>query len=247
VYYLAVIEGGAASSALSCEREPSGTDAQDYTCTWTDDVVCGRGHEGLDATRGDGTDPVGAWLAKCAADEFASVLSFESLARELAGLGAPRVLSRRCLEAARDEIRHGAMMMRLAKARGGRIRLPRMRPTPQRGAVALGVENAAEGCVNETWLALQAHHQAEYAEDSELRAVMACIADDETLHAELARDIAAWLDTQFDEAERLAVAAAVERAWETPPREVPDIVANRVGLPDPALRESLRMALGAGP
>jgi len=245
-YYLWVIEDLDAFST-SCERESNGTDAKSYTCSWSDGTVCGRGHQGLDATRGDGVEPVGAWLAKCAADEFASVLSFAMLARELTELGAPARLADRCLEAARDEIRHGAMMMQLAKARGGRITLPRFRTPTTRDAHAIALENATEGCVNETWLALQAHHQAKHAADPEIRAVMAVIADDETRHAELARDIAAWLDTQIDETERQAIQAALERAWETPPREVPDVVATRAGLPDSSLRRALRTELHPRP
>ena len=83
-------------------------------------------------------------------------------------------------------------MLRLARDRGGNVEWPRIVRLPPRDLETVATENAVEGCVHETWVALLNHYQAAHATDREVRAVMARIASDETSHAELARDIDRW-------------------------------------------------------
>ena len=145
---------------------------------------------------------LGDYLAMSAELEAASVPAFRRLARELRAHGAPGELARRAEKAARDEVRHARMMQRLAVRFGGAPELPRLGALPVRSLAAIAEENAREGCVRETFGALLASVQALRATDAGIRAAMAAIAVDETEHAALAWDVAAWLDTQIDSAGR---------------------------------------------
>lgn len=171
-------------------------------------TICeGRRHACI-ASRGALGAGAGAFLARAAHDEAASVHAFTALARELAGHGAPAGLLAR-IEAARgDEERHAAVVGGLALARGAEARSPSVVEMAARDLLAIAVENAVEGCVGETWAALVAAHQARYAAEAEVREVYAEIAADEARHAELAWSIDAWLMEQLSASERAAVAAA---------------------------------------
>jgi hypothetical protein len=76
----------------------------------------------------------------------------------------------------------------------------------------VALENAVEGCIRETYGALVAHHQAQAARDPAIATMMRVIAEDETRHAGLAWDVAAWLEPKLSVEERTAVAAARARA-----------------------------------
>jgi rubrerythrin len=173
----------------------------------------GRGHACLRprppvATR----DRIAAWLAATAHDEAASVISFDLLAEELREHGAPAELIERCRRAAADEVRHARVMARLAHRRGHAPARPSFEPARTRDLVALAIENAVEGCVRETWAALEAAHQARHAGDHGLRRAMTRIAADEAGHAELAHDLDAWLASRLDAAARNRVAEARAQA-----------------------------------
>jgi hypothetical protein len=201
---------------------------------WEDDGrVCGRdGACHLHLGRGRGRSAVARWLAFAAATEAASIRSFLTLRRELRTLGAPAHFVRRAHRAARDEARHTRSMLRLARDRGGEVEWPHSVHLPPRDLEAVATENAIEGCVHETWAALLNHHQAAYAADLEVRAVMARIATDEAAHAELAFDIDCWAAGALPRAAR----ARVQRAKQAAGRAL-----------GAALRESaptLRAALG---
>jgi len=156
----------------------------------------------------DGANPVGAYFARAAHDEAASVYAFAALEQELAALGAPTALLARIRAAAADEVRHAQAIARLASDRGGRCHAPERRAFATRGALEIAVENAVEGCVRETWAALLAAHQAEHARDPQVRDVMRGIADDEARHAELAWAIDQWLQGILDPAGQAEVARA---------------------------------------
>jgi hypothetical protein len=72
----------------------------------------------------------------------------------------------------------------------------------------IAIENAVEGCVRETWAALEANHQARAAVHADVRSAMRRIAADETRHAELARDIDAWARSRLPRASRGRVVKA---------------------------------------
>ena len=194
--------------------------------------VDGRRPAGLAQPAGLGrTGPAGAWLAQAAWLEAASVYAFAHLARELESHGAPRGLVLGAIAAARDEVRHTELMTRLALRYGARPPAPVVALPGPRPLAELAIENAAEGCVRETWGAVVALWQAHTARDPVARATFVEIARDEARHAALAWAIDRWLRPQLD-AEALArvaaarVAAARELLAE---QDVPAIAS--IGLP----------------
>lgn len=224
----------------------------EYTvCQQPGGAIGGRLHE-IIRSRGDAVEadsPLGAWLAAMAHDEAASVHAFEALASELAAHGAPDELIRRCKDARADEIRHATTMHRLACEHGHTPRQPQLAPARERSLLEIAIENAVEGCVHETWAALQAHYQSRHARTPELRDTMRMIAEDETRHAQLAWDIDAWLATQLsaedyahvDQARREA-GSAMHRKLDIP-REAS--LTNHAGLPDRAVALALARGLTA--
>lgn len=126
--------------------------------------------------------------------KLVSVDAFVRLADELRAHGSPEALVRGCLEAATDELLHTRMMTELAERFGVCPDEPRSEPARPRTLLDLAIANATGGCVRETYAALEASFQAEHADDDEVRAVMATVARDETVHAALAWDLHAWLE-----------------------------------------------------
>ncbi|WP_434420491.1 ferritin-like domain-containing protein [Nannocystis pusilla] len=174
-------------------------------------------------------DPAGAWLARAAHDEAASVFAFRSLARELAAWGAPAELLARIDAAVADEVRHAEVVADAARARGAEVTPPAHVALAVRELQEIAVENAVEGCVRETWAALSAAHQARFAAEPALRTMYEEIAADEARHAELAWAIDAWLMGQLDAAGRDAVAGARRAA-------IAELQAALTVLAEPALR-----------
>ena len=203
--------------------------------------IGGRGHLGVRSRPNPTGDPVGRWLAGAAHEEQASVEAFTALARELEWHGAPPTLISRVLDAADDERRHAEVMTRLAKAAGSSPPPVVFRAPPLRSLVALAQENASEGCVRETWAALEALHQAEHATDPAIRSAMRMIAADEIRHAELAHDLDRWYRARLGARERASVdhvhRDAVTRLGQ-PRRSPPEL-----GLPSPPVARRLLRGL----
>jgi hypothetical protein len=196
--------------------------------------ACGVGRvpaEVAPCARGEG---VAARLAMQAYYEAASVVAFDRLVAALRRARAPRSLVDAARRASADERRHAETFAALARARGAVVRKPALGcATPSLLEIAL--ENAAEGCVRETYGALVTAHQAEHAQDPALRAAFASIAGDEAAHAALSWRLARWLDARLTPAERRRVARArrdavralrpaaaidaTDRALGVPPRE----------------------------
>ena len=181
-------------------------------------------------------DPIGGFFAEAAHLEAASVFSFERLARELLELGAPDELLAAASAAREDEIRHARMTAKLARRFGGSTSAPLVAALPARDRLAIALENATEGCVRETYGALVAHRQAAHATDPSIRCMMHVIAADETMHAGLAWDVAAWLEPQLTADERVLVEDARRRAIADLRRELaahihPDLE-TRAGMPN---------------
>jgi hypothetical protein len=157
----------------------------------------------------DGIRALARFFAEAAHLEAASVFAFDRLAEELVMLGAPRALVDAALTSREDEVRHARMTRTMAKRFGGSVTAPVIETDEaERSPFAIALENAVEGCVRETYGALVAHWQAAHAEDRGIAAAMRAIADDETRHAGLAWEVAAWLEPRLGEDERRAVAAA---------------------------------------
>jgi hypothetical protein len=224
----------------------------ELTCEWMDYCLGGRGHAALQSDgRTEAVDPIARWAAVCAHAEAASVPAFLGLHRELGAHGAPASLQQRALQAAREEVAHARMMRGIAQRGGASVQRPKFGKLDVRDLETIATENAVEGCVRETWAALEAVHQAAHATDRRVRGVMRRIAADETRHAELARDIDAWCRLRLDEAACARVDAArdaaVARLLEDTRAEAPTEVATQLGLPSRgrarALVEGLRTRL----
>lgn len=155
---------------------------------------------------------LGDLFASMAELEAASIPAFETLERELIEHDAPARLVRAARSAARDEVRHAITMRKLASRFGSAPRAMSIAPTPARTLREIAIENAVEGCVNETWGALVAHWQARASTDRTVRAVMRRIAVDETRHGELAWQIDAWARNHLDADARVEIGRARERA-----------------------------------
>lgn len=141
----------------------------------------------------------GAWFAKLAELEEASVYAFVMLSKELRRFQAPTSLSERCLAAAADEVQHARLVAGLARRFGGVVQ-PIAAPAllDDRSVAEVAIENAREGCVRETFGALVAVWQAQHAQDTVVRQVMSQIAVDESRHAELSADIDSWARSVLD-------------------------------------------------
>jgi hypothetical protein len=220
-------------------------------------VVCacvgssGRRPRGFRARLARGATALGAYLAQAARLEAASVHAFERLRAEMEAHGAPRALLDAIDHARTDEARHAAVMSRLARRCGGRVRsvtAPRT-SAKTRSALALAIENAREGCVREAFGALVATYQAMHATDVDARRTMRAIAVDETRHAELAWRVAAMLDAKLDDERRARVRREHHRTRRMIEREamtrLPNEITAPLGLPAPSVASAMLRALDA--
>lgn len=221
------------------------------SCHTQDRCIGGRLHEVITTrARATGPDVVAAWLAQMAHDEAASVTAFRELARELEAHGAPSSLIARIRAAAQDEVRHARQIRGLAVSRGGTVPRVERSEAKQRDLFTIALENTVEAVVVETWSAMRAWHQAAHATDPALREVMRTIAEDETRHAELARDLDGWLRSQLSAAD----AARLTRARESTIQalfsaegasRIPTTAASALGLPSPEAATHLLHGLRA--
>lgn len=196
-----------------------------------------------------GMTRAGAHFAEMARLEAASVQAFDRLAGELAEHRAPRRLVEAARESARDEERHAAAMGRLAQRFGAKASGARVRHVGRRSLAAIARENAVEGCVRETFGALVNTWQAMNARDEGVRSVLGEIARDETRHAALAWEIAAWAESRVSTRERNAIDRARHRAvaalTSEIARETPRDLREGVGLPDAAQLGRMLAEVGA--
>lgn len=152
----------------------------------------GRDTDGSFRAAGELASDPAAYFAALARDEAVSIDSFERLADELERAGAPAELVARARSASLDEVHHAEAMAAMGSRFGRRPGLPARQRHATRELSDVLLENAREGCVNETYAALAAAYQARTARDPAARELFARIAEDERRHAELAWDIDAW-------------------------------------------------------
>ena len=152
------------------------------------------------------------YFARAARLEAASVPAFEQLAAELRVFGAPAELQAAARRAAEDEVRHAEATRALAEQHGARPELPRLGRQRLRSRAEVALDNAIEGCVNETYSAYVATAQARLAHGSGLVPVLQGIAVDETRHAALAFRLAAWLEPQLAPSVRRRIDTARSQA-----------------------------------
>ncbi len=192
---------------------------------------CGRQPAGLVWSDPGGGDAVTRHLVRAAYLEAASVVAFRRLELELRRFGAPPSLVARTRRSRAEEIDHARETAQLARARGGVVPALDVTPMSVRSLVDIALENAVEGCVRETYGALVASFQAERCAP-ELRPLLRRIAVDEASHAQLAHDVARWLDRQLARTDRARVTAARAGA-------LADLRAAAIVDPEPQVAEQL--------
>lgn len=210
--------------AVVVDREGNVREADNVLVAATDakvreTVTChypmkGRRFDGyVDETPCD-AESVLAYLLRSAREEAAAAIAFDALAVELADHGAPGELVRGARDAANDERRHAAAFLREAARHGGDgwARPPGVPARRDRPLLSLLLENAREGCANETYSAVVATHQALRAPTARQRALYRGIARDERRHAALSHRIHAWGRAVVAAADRAALDVARARA-----------------------------------
>lgn len=189
----------------------------------------GRRPDGLETSRGCSQNSrLGAYFAHISHLEGAAVVAFAILECELRAHGAPEDLIDRIVQARADEIRHARDTERLANKFGEKAPKVEVKPHAVRSLFDIAIENAAEGCVRETYGALSAHWQAANAGDAEVRELWRAIAREETQHAELSQAIDEWILQRLTSAERARVEIARQRA-------IADLKRELENEPDPSL------------
>lgn len=183
-------------------------------------MAAGRRPRGLLVSPPAASPSAAEWLARSASLESAAVLAFTELSDELRRMGAPLRLREGCLLAAEEEVLHARLMSELARDAGSTPVAPVVRPGPSRSVLQLAVENAIEGCVRETFGALEALWQSRTASDPAVRAVMTHIAEDEARHAQLAFALDAWLGARLTPSQRRMVRGAARTALGSIQREL---------------------------
>jgi hypothetical protein len=155
---------------------------------------------------------LGDYLGRAAFLETASALAFARLGRELELHGAPDSLVERCALARVAELRHARGLGRLAERHGVVPPAPVVPRIRVRSLVDIALENIVEGFVRTTYGAAAAQVRARSANENGVRLVMEDIARDELVHAELAFDIALWLQAEIDPVEGVWVEDALRHA-----------------------------------
>lgn len=165
----------------------------------TKNCVVGRRPAGLrEPARRCQPSPAARYLADAARLEAASVHAFRHIARELELHQAPRRLVRAARRAAADEVRHARVTATLARRFGARsLERPRVAAPAARELETMLLDNAAEGCVRETYGAAMGIWQSERARDPIVKNAMRRIAMDELRHAALSWEIAAWAEPRL--------------------------------------------------
>lgn len=196
----------------SCAIVETKSDGVTLAIDYDGSYECGRRPRGLrEPIRASPT--CGAWLAKIATLEAASVTSFARLVRQLGRIGAPAWAIASARAAIADELLHARLASRLARALGATVAPPVIEGDDETTLAELARDNAVEGQVGETFGALLAMCQARTATSPVVRSVFARIAHDETRHAELAHRLASWLAAGLTARERANISAAArERA-----------------------------------
>jgi hypothetical protein len=190
---------GVGAHALECDGP---------TCTSTSPVIPpGNGGRRPDYFASLGFGPalagreVGTHFARVACMEAGSIEAFRRLRDELHLHRAPDRLVRVASRAMRDEIRHVRQTSALAR----RFRERPVAPLPvpprvPRSLEAVALENAVEGCIRETYSALECLWQSHRAGDAVVKATMARIARDELRHLAVSWAVDSWCRSKLGRA-----------------------------------------------
>lgn len=211
----------------------------------------GRMPAGLHIHEYETSNALGHYFAQMTAMESAAVTAFRYLLRELEAYQAPLELVEATHAAIGEEINHAKLAGMLAKAYDAPIPRIEVEDFQLRSLYEIALENAIEGCVNETFAAACGLWQQEHAEHATFRAVIAHVTEDECNHAALSWAIHDWAMPQLTPAEqthiRQAQAEAVDKLALNFLREEHPVVCRAVGLPETTnaarLFQQLRTAL----
>ncbi len=192
-------------------------------------------------------DVVGAWLADASHAESVSWMALRAVERELEAHEAPAELSDTARALAAASLRNAALLESLALRWGVRPRQPKVVSIAVRPLEALAAENAGQGCVKETWAALEARYQSLAARDPVIRRTMGRVAADALRHAEFSWVVDAWarrrLGAQARESVETARAQAVADVLEALSIERDRTLCVETGLPTSATARGLAQAL----
>lgn len=168
----------------------------------------GRRPDGFEPAEGEALEPCAEYWSTTAHLEAAAVEAFEVLAWELERFGAPQNLVERALRAADEEREHTVSTRSVARQFGGVFVSPQPAPRRERTLLEFAIENATEGCVRETFGAAVGSFQARVARHESVAEVMEKVSREETGHAALSWEIAAWVESRLtaDELEQVRVA-----------------------------------------
>jgi hypothetical protein len=236
--------GDAVYPTIDMDGAPEG--ALVFDCEWCNNG--GRRPPGFRRGKARGSNAMGLFFARMAELESASIRAFRTIRRELVAHGAPRDLVEAAEHATRDEARHAKLTRAIARRHGAEPPpVHRSQRSPIRSLEEFALDNAIEGCVNETFGALVAHFQAKHARDEQIATVMGEIAADETRHAALAWAISRWVEKRIDDRARERVSQRRARAQRRLARSaggaLPRVLSQAAGLPTPAqVRLLLRRA-----
>lgn len=198
--------------------------------------VPGRMPAGLHIHDNEANSALGQYFAQMAAMETAAVTAFRYLVRELEASQAPAELITLARAAIGEEINHAKLAGMLAKAHDASIPRLEVEDFQLRSLFDIALENAIEGCVNETFAAACGLWQQEQAEHEAFRSVIAYVTEDECRHAALSWAIHEWAMPQLTSAEqahiRQAQTEAVDALAHNFLREEHPAVRRAVGLPE---------------
>lgn len=151
---------------------------------------------------------LGNYFANMVAMETAAITAFDYLVRELTAYQAPQALIDLALAAIQEETEHAQMAGLLAQAYTTEPSPLALQDFQLRSLYEIALENAVEGCINETFAAACGWWQAERAEFASFRTVIAHISEEETRHAALSWAIHAWAMPQLTELQRAQIQQA---------------------------------------
>jgi len=143
-------------------------------------------------------DPVASWLGRVAHLESAAVLAFDALIAELDAHGAPMKLRAAARRARGDEVEHALTFTALARAHGVEPARAEATSVGLRSLEQIALDNAAEGCVGETYGALSLGWMSYAAPTEALRRITRRVARDEARHAALSWRLDTWLRGRLD-------------------------------------------------
>ena len=224
------------STLLTCEVEYTAVHSP-YTCPRP---VPGRKPDGLHfkndtAATQSSVNVLGQYLADMTAMETAAITAFYYLSRELEAYGAPVELIARSRQAVLEETRHSEMAALLAASFDAEMPDVSVNDFCLRSLYEIAMENAVEGCVNETFAAACGLWQSEYAQLDVFREVIAHITEEEMGHAGLSWEIHQWVMPQLSQSEQelicIAQAEAVENLIGEFKQESDPVVQQAFGLP----------------